>query len=210
MRHQSKSEATRKLFRLAICGDPESIEKLLASYSGYLSVLTREQLDVRIQRRVSPSDIVQETLFEAHRDFANFNGDEIEQFTGWLRRVLINNISNAIGTHVLAAKRSVRREQSFGDLSASVDQSHQRLSALACDPRRSPASEADHQELLSELASALEDLPADYRTVIGLRHLDGLSFSDVAARMQRTTGATRMLWLRAIERLRVVMEKQTQ
>ena len=208
MAKQFKAEATRELFRLAQSGDPESLEKLLASYVGYLNVLTNSHLDRRIQHRVSPSDIVQETLFEAHRDFASFNGDEIEQFTGWLRRVLVHNISNAVGAHVLAEKRSVRREQSLGRLSASTGQSPQRWSTLASNRQRSPASEADHQETLSELAGALEHLPIDYRTVIVLRHLDGLNFGDIAQRMQRTTGATRMLWLRAIEQLRRTMEKQ--
>ncbi len=209
MSNQPKSETTLELLQLALRGDQESLDQLLANYVGYLKVLTNAQLDRRIQHRVSPSDIVQETLFEAHRDFGRFSGDELEQFTSWLRRVLVHNISNAVGTHVLAAKRSVRREQSLGELSSSVDRSHLRLSAFASDHRRSPASEADHQESLAQLAGALEQLPPDYRTVIVLRHLDGLAFDDVAKRMHRTTGAARMLWMRAIERLRRTMEKQT-
>ncbi len=209
MENQSHVEGTRELFQLAVHGDQASLDQLLASYAGYLNVLTRAQLDRRILRRVSPSDIVQETLFEAHRDFAHFHGEGIEQFTGWLRKVLVHNISNSVAAHLLAAKRSVSREQYVEELSASVDQSHRGLAALAVAPQRSPASEVEHQESLSALASALEQLPADYRTVIVLRHLDGLAFSEVAERMQRTTGATRMLWLRAIEQLRLTMEKQT-
>ncbi|MDA8743892.1 sigma-70 family RNA polymerase sigma factor [Rubripirellula amarantea] len=197
------------LFRRAISGDTESLDRLLASFSGYLHVLSRTHLDKRIQHRVSPSDVVQETLMEAHRDIANFHGLELHEFTGWLRQVLVHNIANAVGTHMLAAKRSVHREQLVGSLSASVDHSHQRLSALAADAYRSPASEAGHQETLSELAAALEQLPSDYRTVIVLRHLEGLDFAEVADRMERTSGAVRMLWLRAIEHLRLAMEKQS-
>ncbi|MCO8125033.1 sigma-70 family RNA polymerase sigma factor [Stieleria sp. TO1_6] len=196
------------LLRRAVAGDRESLDRLLESYSGYLHVLSRGQLDKRIQQRVDPSDIVQETLLEAHRDIASFRGAELHEFTGWLRQVLVHNIANAVGTHMLAAKRSVRREQILGSLSASIDQSHQRLSALTAG-HRSPASEADHQETLSELASALEQLPANYRTVIVFRHLEGLDFAEIASRMARSSGAVRMLWLRAIEQLRLAMEKQS-
>ncbi|QDS88565.1 ECF RNA polymerase sigma-E factor [Rosistilla ulvae] len=208
MANQIESDATIDLFRCAVDGDRASLDRLLASYSGYLNVLSRMHLDRRIQHRVSPSDVVQETLLEVHRDFPNFRGERIEEFTGWLRRVLVHNIAAAVETHLVAAKRSVRAEQVLESLSASVDQSHQRLASLAADQQRSPASEADHQESLSELAAALERLPPDYRTVIVLRHIDGLPFSDVADRMQRSAGAVRMLWLRAIEHLRIAMDQQ--
>lgn len=203
-----KSAAISELLRHAAAGDRVSLDRLLASYSGYLSVLSRSQLDPRICHRVSPSDIVQETLMEVHRDFADFRGQEIQEFTGWLRQILVHNIARAVETHLQAAKRSVHREQVLGSLSASIDRSHHRLSGLAADSWRSPASEADHQESLSELAEALEHLPTDYRTVIVLRHIEGLGFSDVANRMQRSPGAVRMLWLRAIEQLRSAMEPQ--
>jgi RNA polymerase sigma-70 factor, ECF subfamily len=201
-------EERSDLLRRAVAGDRESLDRLLDSYSGYLHVLSRTQLDKRIQHRVDPSDIVQETLMEVHRGFANFRGVDVHEFTGWLRQVLVHNIANAVGTHMRAAKRSVHREQLYASLSASMDRSHQSLSALAANSR-SPASKADHQETLSELAEALEQLSPDYRTVIVLRHLEELGFAEIASRMSRSAGAVRMLWLRAIEQLRSAMEKQS-
>ena len=56
------------------------------------------------------------------------------------------------------------------------------------------------------LADALESLSADYREVVILRNLEGLKFNEVAARMGRSSGAVRMLWARAIERLSEVLE----
>ncbi|TWU25367.1 RNA polymerase sigma factor RpoE [Novipirellula galeiformis] len=205
MLNETKLDAASERLRRAIQGDRESLETLLPSYIGYLKVLSRTQLDKRIQHRVSPSDLVQETLLEAHRDFAKFQGTTIEEFTGWLRRILVHNLAQAVGTHMLAAKRDVRREQVIENFSGAIDRSHLRLSALLFDRRRTPASEADHQESLTRMANALETLPSDYRQVIVLRHLDGLPFRLVAERMQRTPGAARMLWLRAIEQLRLTM-----
>ena len=56
------------------------------------------------------------------------------------------------------------------------------------------------------LADALEGLPADYRDVVILRNLEGLKFSEVATRMGRSSGAVRMLWARAIEKLSETLE----
>tara|TARA_R110002049_G_scaffold182485_2_gene350359 strand:+ start:98643 stop:99275 length:633 start_codon:yes stop_codon:yes gene_type:complete len=209
MANHAKPATPAELLRLALEGDRESLEQLLASYCGYLYVLSRAHLDRRIHHRVSPSDIVQETLLEAHRDIANFRGTDIEEFTGWLRQALVHNIAHAVGAHMLAAKRSVRREQVIGNVSASIEQSHQGLSSLAVDQERSPASEMGHQESLSELASALDQLAPDHQMVIMLRHLQGLGFAEVAKRMERSPGAVRMLWLRAIEQLRLAMETRS-
>jgi RNA polymerase sigma-70 factor (ECF subfamily) len=52
------------------------------------------------------------------------------------------------------------------------------------------------------LAEVLDRLPDDYRTVIVLRNLEGLSHEEVAARLGRNVGAVRMLWVRALARLR--------
>jgi RNA polymerase sigma-70 factor (ECF subfamily) len=56
------------------------------------------------------------------------------------------------------------------------------------------------------LANALAKLPDDYREVISRRHVEAQSFEAIAAAMNRSAGAARMLWMRALERLGEVME----
>jgi RNA polymerase sigma-70 factor (ECF subfamily) len=58
------------------------------------------------------------------------------------------------------------------------------------------------------LADRLAQLPDDYREVLVLRNLQGLPFEEVAERMERSVGAVRMLWLRAIEKLRLVYRSE--
>ena len=58
------------------------------------------------------------------------------------------------------------------------------------------------------LADALSRLPDDYRDVIVLRHIEGLPFEEVAARMERSAGAVRMLWLRALKKMREELESE--
>jgi RNA polymerase sigma-70 factor (ECF subfamily) len=52
------------------------------------------------------------------------------------------------------------------------------------------------------IAEALARLPVDYQTVIVLRHLEGLTFPQVAERMGRSVDSVEKLWLRGVTRLR--------
>ncbi len=70
----------------------------------------------------------------------------------------------------------------------------------------SPSAAAARREQAVLLADALAALPADYREVIILRNLERLRFEEVAARMNRSPGAVRMLWTRALERLSGTLE----
>ena len=56
------------------------------------------------------------------------------------------------------------------------------------------------------LADALASLESDYRKVILLRNVERLRFDEIAARMERSSGAVRMLWARALERLSTALE----
>jgi len=56
------------------------------------------------------------------------------------------------------------------------------------------------------MADQLAKLRREYRDVIVLRNLQGLSFDEIAVQLGRKTGTVRMQWLRAIEKLREVYE----
>lgn len=206
MNDSSTSQALHRLLMAAKEGDGESLGRLLGTYQNYLKLLARTQLDEKVRCRVSPSDVVQETMLEAHCDFAKFRGDSDGEFFAWLRRILVNNLSRAVEQHVLAAKRDVRREVSRHRITASLDRSTMRLEAMLADHRPSAESDASTQEQLVRLANALAELSVDHRDVIVMRHLEGIPFAAVAQRMGRSSGATRMLWLRAIGQLRQAMD----
>jgi RNA polymerase sigma-70 factor (ECF subfamily) len=201
-----KSFSGAELLRRSLDGDIDCLGALLAGYVNYLKVLSQAQLDVRVRRRVSSSDVVQETLLEAHRDFPQFQGQSLPEFTGWLRRILINNLARIVESHLLAAKRDIRREKYLEEVDESLNRSAARLERILADEGgNTPASEVDRQETLVRLADAIASLAPKYREVIILRHIEGESFSEIGSRMERTSGAARMLWMRAIEKLREAM-----
>jgi RNA polymerase sigma-70 factor (ECF subfamily) len=191
-----------ELINAARRGEKEQLGVLLQFYFNYLTVLASTQLDNRLRRRLNPSDLVQETLLAAHRDFGAFRGETPQEFVGWLRQILINVLHGAIARHVKAGKRDIRREVSMDYIGEGVDRSAVNLASLLPAAVSSPSGQLHAQERAADLADHLAMLREDYRQVIVLRNLQGLPFEEIATRMERTTGAVRMLWLRAIDRFK--------
>jgi RNA polymerase sigma-70 factor (ECF subfamily) len=200
--------SAEQLFISAREGSGSCLGQLLGLYSNYLKLLVAAQLDNRLRARVSPSDIVQDSFFEAHRDFAEFRGKSIGEFVAWLRKIVVNNILRVVEQHVLAEKRDVRREVSLEEIGRRLEKSTVRLETLLAQQAESPSGHAARREDELLLADTLAQLPEDYRDVIVLRHIEGLPFEEVALRMDRSAGAVRMLWLRALKKMREALERE--
>lgn len=187
-------------------GTSEPLGQLLQIYRNYLTILASTQLSSRLRQRVSPSDVVQEAMMVAHRDFVKFRGRSEAEFLSWLRQVLLNTIHHTVDAHVRAQRRDLRREVSLEQMGRSIDESAANLANLVADKGPSPSAPVRRQERAAALADQLTKLRPQYRDVIVLRTLQGLTFDEVARRMDRSPGAVRMLWLRAIEKFKQVYE----
>lgn len=169
----------------------------LERYRTYLLLLARMQLDGRPRSRIDPSDIVQQTLLEAHAQPPSFAGSEA-QYLAWLRRALVNNLRDAWKA-LRRGKRDVAREQS---LDAAVEQSSVRMAGLVAADQSSPSRRAVRAEDALRLADALALLPETQREAIVLHHLEGWPLCDVAARMERGQPAVAGLLHRGLKKLR--------
>ncbi|MGI9470880.1 MAG: sigma-70 family RNA polymerase sigma factor [Rubripirellula sp.] len=194
------------LLRRARGGDVDSLGELLQWYASYLTILATTQLDRRLRRRVNPSDLVQETMLAAHRDFAAFRGVSQPEMLGWLRKILINTLHRTFATHVKAGKRDIRREVSIDRISSQMEESACNLASILPGAGASPSEPMRSRERAVDLANQLNKLPAQYRDVIVFRVLQGLSFEEIAQRMDRSCGAVRMLWLRALDQFKLTFE----
>jgi RNA polymerase sigma-70 factor (ECF subfamily) len=143
--------------------------------------------------------VVQEACLAAHRDFPAFRGTTEAEFVGWLRNILAARLADQLRRHVKAKARDVRLQQRLAD---ALDRSSQALAFALVARGASPSQEAARRELGVLLADAIQALPADYGEVIVLRHLEGLSFAEVAARLGRSVDSVEKLWVRALARLR--------
>lgn len=195
-------EQPERLIERAQLGDRAAVDSLLQLYRNYLHLLARTQIDMHLVRQLNPSDVVQETLLRAFRHFAQFRGGTEAELLAWLRRILARCLADQ-SRYARAQQRDGRREVAW---EATCDHSSQQLTALVADNQGTPSELAIRREQCVVLADALARLPDDYREVIVLRHLERIEFTEVAARMGRSSGAVRMLWARALERLRTELE----
>ena len=81
-------------------GVPDRLGQLLDTYRNYLELLAKTQIDDKLRARISPSDLVQETMLGACRDFAHFRGHNERQLLAWLRQILINRLHVFVQHHV--------------------------------------------------------------------------------------------------------------
>jgi RNA polymerase sigma-70 factor (ECF subfamily) len=177
----------------AILGD------LLHLYANYLDLLARMAIGRRLQGKVDPADLVQETFLEAHRNFARFQGSDEPQFVSWLRQILAAKVANLVRHYFGTQGRDVRLEK---ELAAELNNSSQMLAKDLVASLTSPSQQAARREQAVLLADALKAIQPDYREVIVLRHLEGLTFPEIARRMDRTQDSVEKLWLRGLARLR--------
>jgi RNA polymerase sigma-70 factor (ECF subfamily) len=87
-------------------------------------------------------------------------------------------------------------------LAVDLDQSSRVLDRGLVAAQSTPSQQASRREQAVLLADALGRLPQDYREVIILRHLEGLTFPEVARRLGRTVDSVEKLWARGLARLR--------
>ena len=187
------------LFEAARTHDASALGRLLEGYRPYVKLLARLGIDHRLQGKLDASDLVQETFMEAHRDFPQFRGTTEAELLSWLRQILISNLANQVRRYLGTRGRDVRLER---ELAIEVDVSSRLLERGLLARESSPSQQASRREQAVLLADVLGRLPEDYREVIILRHLQGLTFPEVAAQMGRSPDSVKKLWARALARLR--------
>jgi len=192
------------LLERARLGDAADRGRLLETYRNFLRLTARTLIGRGLQARLDPSDLVQETFLKAHREFSAFAGDGEPELVAWLRKILVRNLADQARRHQ-AGVRDVRRERS---LEEALDRSGLEVQrALAAHASSSPSAVASRRERAVLLADAVARLPEDYREAFVLLALEHVPLDQVAARMNRSEGAVRMLLARAVERLHRLLEE---
>jgi RNA polymerase sigma-70 factor, ECF subfamily len=164
-------------------GDKQSFNLLVLKYQGRIiklvSRFVREPADAR--------DIAQEAFIKAYRALPGFRGDSA--FYTWLYRIAINTAKNhlaALGRRPLEA--DIRGED--GEV-------------LELDPAQQDHATPEHFLITEEVKSAIlrvvDRLPAELRTAITLREIEGMSYEEIAQAMQCPIGTVRSRLFRARE-----------
>lgn len=170
----------------------------LERFRDYLLLLARARLDPRLRAKLDASDVVQQTLLEAHRGLAQFRGQGTAALAAWLRQILARNLANA-ARDLGRGRRDVARERS---LQAALDESASCLEQWLAAEQSSPSQQAERHERAVRLAEALACLPETQREAVVLRHWEGWSLTDIGRQLHCSTAAVAGLLHRGLKNLR--------
>lgn len=170
----------------------------IESYRPYLTLLARTHLDKQYQRRIDASDIVQQTLLEAHEHQSQYRGESEGELAGWLRKMLVHNVTDAIRA-LRRDKRDIRREQ---PLEAAVNDSFCRVHDWLAAEQSSASQKVMRDEQLLTLSAAVTSLSGDQREAVILHHLQGYSLKQLAEHLERSESAVAGLLHRGLQNLR--------
>jgi RNA polymerase sigma-70 factor (ECF subfamily) len=126
----------------------------------------------------------------------------------WLRQIAWDHIIDTYRRHRVSAKRNMDREQPMhGGGEGGVDESSVDLAIQLCDPAMTPAAVATQREIASRVEAAIDQLDDADREVILMRHYEHLSNLEIAEVLGLQPPAASMRYLRAVRRLRTVLEQ---
>jgi RNA polymerase sigma-70 factor (ECF subfamily) len=198
---------TQALLRRVAEDDAGAAERLWQTYREPLRRMIDLRLDHALGRRVDASDVVQDVLIEASRRLGDYLRNPALPFDLWLRQLARDRMIDEHRRHRVAARRSLDRERPLAP--AFPDRSSLDLAAQLCDPELTPAAAALRGELQRRFQAALGLLDDDDREIILLRHFEQLSNGEVARALGLSEAAAGMRHLRALRRLRPLLDDAT-
>ena len=178
---ESNQELDQELVRRVQRGDGTAFDALVRKYQHRIVGL--------IGRYVSDwsecQDVAQDTFIRAYRALPNFRGDA--QFYTWLHRIAVNTAKN----HLVAQNRRPPTDD------IEVGDAEQFDVGVRLRDNDTPERELMRQQVEQTVMRVVEGLPEDLRTAISLREVDGLSYEEIAQRMDCPIGTVRSRIFRA-------------
>ncbi len=198
-------EVTAELLNNVRGGQAVAVEELMDRHRNSLRRMIQLRLDQRLMQRMDVSDVIQDVLIEANRRLSDYLKNPVIPFHLWIRQIAKDRIIDAHRRHRVSAKRSIDREQPQPG-KGPFDQSTIELANQFRDQALTPAAAATQRELASQIESAVQMLRDNDREIILMRHYEQLDNQEIAQSLGLTEPAASMRYLRALKRLREIIE----
>lgn len=171
----------QELVRRVQQGDSTAFDALVLKYQHRIVAL--------IGRYISDwsecQDVAQDAFMRAYRALPNFRGDA--QFYTWLHRIAVNTAKN----HLVAQKRRPPADD------IEVGDAEQFDTGVRLRDNDTPERELMRHQVEQTVMRVVEGLPEDLRTAISLREVDGMSYEEIAQKMECPIGTVRSRIFRA-------------
>lgn len=187
-------------------GDESAFGELFSIHRQRLWQIIHFRINNQIRGRVDPDDVVQDVYIAAEKRLRHFIGGDFPTLFLWLRLVTGQVLSDLHRAHMGTEARSVLRESSPGPnnlwSNTSVCLSQRFVAHLT-----SPSQAIVRSELITEVREALESMNDIDREVVALRHFEELTNQEVAIALNISPKASSVRYIRALQRLKSVLEK---
>jgi len=177
------NELDQELVRRVQRGDSTAFDALVRKYQHRITGLIGRYIPDWSECQ----DVAQDTFVRAYRAIPNFRGDA--QFYTWLHRIAVNTAKN----HLVAQNRRPPADD------VEVGDAEQFDNGVRLRDNDTPERELMRQQVEQTVMRVVDGLPGDLRTAISLREVDGLSYEEIAARMECPVGTVRSRIFRARE-----------
>ena len=197
------NQETQRLVAMAQEGDESALNELCKVYWSRVLWIVRLRMGQELRSKLESIDVVQDVLMYAFRSLENFTYRNEGDFLRWLSKLVESRLRDDL-RKLHAAKRDIRREVRL--------ESHERTTQGGSIRTGGPIEATTPTEILSKrenltrLEKAIDQLKPDYREIIILTKIEGLSYKEIATRLGKSDEAVRKMVSRAIETLINVYE----
>ena len=195
---------TQQLVALAQAGDASALDQLCGVYAERIRRIVRLRMGPELRAQLESMDLVQEVLIGAVKDLGDFTYCSEGDFLHWLSSIVENTIRDYVD-RVHAAKRDVRRQVSLNRMAARADRPQPDVGLPAITT--TPSVVLSLREELDRLERAMDRLKPEYREVLMLAKIEGLSCKEIAVRLNKRPAAVAMSLSRAIVALTHLFER---
>jgi RNA polymerase sigma-70 factor (ECF subfamily) len=160
-------------------------------------------MGAELRSKLESMDLVQDVLFSALRDLGDFTYRDEGDFLRWLSKIAENRLRDNVDK-LHTNKRDIRKEVRLDNLGPTAGGRF--FGVRGPIDATTPSVIASRKEELDELAKAMDELRPEYKEVIVLTKIEGLSYKEIAGKLGKSDEAVRKLVSRAMAVLTSVFE----
>jgi len=202
LRH-TVDDKTQHLVALAQDGDESALNQLCKVYGARVLWIVRLRMGQELRSQMDSVDLVQDAFVSALKDLPNFTYKSEGDFLRWLSRITENRLRDNLDK-LHANKRDIRKEVRLDNFGTTTGGRF--VGTAGPIDSTTPSAIMSKSEEFDELAKAMDALKPEYREVIMLTKIEGLSYKEIADRLGKSSEAVRKLVSRAVAALTTVFE----
>jgi len=197
------ADKTRELVALARDGDEFAVNQLWAVYGTRVHWIMRLRMGRELRSKLESMDLTQDALLSALGSLESFTYKNEGDFLRWLSAIAENRLRDNLD-RFHADKRDIRKEIRLSGPRADTE-SKTNMPPLAIDAT-TPSVIMSRKEELEKLEKAIDKLKPEYKEVIVLTKIEGLSYQEIADKLGGTSESVRKLVSRAMAALTTAFE----